>query len=137
MKHVVNFSGGLCSFWAAMRVKERFGIKDLILLFADVLIESLDLYAFNRKAAEIIGVPITRLCVGLTPWELFRKEGLIGNARFPICSVRLKREPLDLWHRQNCIEMDTTIYLGTPSHRGGRAIPETRLGWVRVRWGSQ
>lgn len=112
MKHVVNFSGGLCSFWAAYRVAHKFGTENLTLLFADVLIESPDLYEFNAKASEIIGVPITRVCVGLTPWQLFRKEGMIANARYPICSVRLKREPLDLWHRQNCLEMDTTIYLG-------------------------
>lgn len=112
MKHVVNFSGGLCSFWAAHRVAQKFGTDNLTLLFADVLIESPDLYEFNAKASEIIGVPITRICVGLTPWQLFRKEGMIANARYPICSVRLKREPLDLWHRQNCVELDTTIYLG-------------------------
>ena len=112
MKRVVNFSGGLCSFWAAHRVAQKFGTEDLVLLFADTLIESPDLYRFNVKASEIIGVPITRICVGLTPWELFRKEGMIANAKYPICSVKLKREPLDLWRRQHCIEMDTVIYVG-------------------------
>jgi hypothetical protein len=99
--HIVDFSGGLCSFWAAMRVKERHGKENMALLFADTLIEDGDLYEFNEQAAAIIGVPITRVSVGLTPWELFRKEGLIGNNRFPICSVRLKREPLNAWHAAN------------------------------------
>lgn len=99
--HVVNFSGGLCSFWAAHRVKQRYGSENLVLLFADTLIEDPDLYEFNEQAAEILGVPITRLCVGLTPWQLFRQQGLIGNSRFPICSVYLKREPLDDWHDRN------------------------------------
>ena len=37
--HVINFSGGLCSFWAAHRVKERYGPENMVLLFADTLIE--------------------------------------------------------------------------------------------------
>jgi len=96
--HVVNFSGGLCSFWAAMRVKERYGTENLVLLFADTLIEDPDLYEFNERAAELIGVPITRLCDGRTPWELFVERGMIGNSLHPICSIFLKREPLDEWH---------------------------------------
>lgn len=100
--HVVNFSGGLCSFWAAMRVKERHGSKDLVLLFADTLIEDSELYEFNERASAILECPITRLCDGRTPWQLFREEGLIGNSRFPICSVILKREPLDDWAETNC-----------------------------------
>lgn len=120
MKHVVNFSGGLCSFWAAHRVAQQHGPKDVTLLFADTLVESEELYLFNRKCSALLGVPITRLCYGLTPWQLFRKEGLIGNSRFPICSVRLKRELLDQWHREFCLEMDTVLYLGfdwTEGHR--------------------
>lgn len=112
MKHIVNLSGGACSFWAAHRVIEKFGRQDTILLFADTLIEDEDLYSFNLWSEKQLGIPITRICEGRTPWQLFRDEGLIGNARFPICSVRLKREPLDLWHRQNALEMDSVLYLG-------------------------
>jgi len=102
--HVVNFSGGLCSFWAAVRVAEKYGTSDLTLLFADTLIEDEELYEFNQQASEFLGVPITRISIGLTPWELFRQHGLIGNSRFPICSVYLKREPLDAWHLANCLD---------------------------------
>lgn len=120
MKHIVNFSGGLCSFWAAHRVVQRFGAKDVVLLFADTLIEDEELYIFNGKASEVLGVPITRISAELTPWQLFRQHGMIGNARFPICSVYLKREPLDEWRRKNCLEMDSIIYVGfdwTEQHR--------------------
>lgn len=129
MKHIVNFSGGDCSFWAAHRVIQKFGPKDVVLLFADTLIEHPSLYEFNERSAELLGVPITRVCYGLTPWQLFRKEGLIANNRFPICSVRPKREPLNEWMQAN-FELDknqnnfmfehATIYLGfdwTEMHR--------------------
>jgi hypothetical protein len=99
--HVINFSGGLCSFWAAHRVKEQYGSKNMVLLFADTLIEDPDLYEFNRQASSLLGVPITRVSINVTPWELFRERGLIGNSLYPICSVYLKREPLDEWKRQN------------------------------------
>jgi hypothetical protein len=112
VKHVINFSGGLCSFWAAKRVVDRYGTTDVTLIFADTLIEDEELYLFNQAASVFLGLPITRLSREVTPWQLFRSEGLIGNARFPICSIRLKRELLDQWHRQNCLEMDSIIYVG-------------------------
>ncbi len=97
MKHIVNFSGGLCSFWAAHRVVQKHGVLNVVLLFADTLYEAPDLYEFNERASELLGVPITRVSLELTPWELFRQQGLIGNDRFPVCSVKLKREVMNEW----------------------------------------
>jgi hypothetical protein len=105
MKHIVNFSGGLCSFWAAWRVVRNVGPLNTVLLFADTLVESPNLYAFNLQCSELLGVPITRVSRELTPWQLFRQQRMIGNNRFPICSVMLKREPLDEWMLGN-FEMD-------------------------------
>lgn len=42
MKHVVQFSGGTCSWAAAKRVAAEFGTDNLILLFADTLYEDAD-----------------------------------------------------------------------------------------------
>jgi hypothetical protein len=103
MKHITNFSGGLCSFWAAWRVRERFGTENMVLLFADTLVEDGDLYLFNEAASRLLGVPITRVSSEKTPWELFREQGMIGNSLFPICSIHLKREPLDEWRAANCL----------------------------------
>lgn len=101
LKHVVNLSGGACSFWAAHRVVEKYGTADVVLLFADTLIEDPDLYELNARTAEYFGIPITRVSREIKPWDLFRSEGLIANNRAPICSIMLKREPLDEWFRQN------------------------------------
>lgn len=145
MRHVVNFSGGLCSFWAAHRVVSKYGSENTTLLFADTLIEDPDLYTFNEQAAAILGVPITRICDGRTPWQLFREQGLIGNSRFPICSVFLKRELLDAWRIRNLIPVsgetqqnffgDTrepcTIYVGFDWSEGNRVADLRRelAGW--------
>lgn len=118
MKHVVNLSGGACSFWAADRVANKFGTADLTLLFADVLIEDPQLYKLNEWTAEYFGVPITRVSREITPWDLFRLEGMIGNDRAPICSIRLKREVLEAWQLKHCTPRDSlfgepdTIYVG-------------------------
>jgi len=120
VKHVVNFSGGLCSFWAAHRVVAEHGAKDTVLLFADTLIEDEELYTFNEQAARLLGVPITRIADGRTPWQLFREKGIIGNARFPICSIYLKREPLDRWRRENCMELSSVLYMGFDWTEGKR-----------------
>jgi 3'-phosphoadenosine 5'-phosphosulfate sulfotransferase (PAPS reductase)/FAD synthetase len=125
----VNFSGGDCSFWAASRVIEKEGKDNVVLLFADTLEESDDLYAFNRKAEELLGVRITRISREISIWDLFRKQGMIGNNRFPICSVYLKRELLDAWmlerfemavDQSNWFKQNATLYIGfdwTEPHR--------------------
>jgi hypothetical protein len=120
LSNIVNLSGGVCSFWAAHRVVQVHGKENVTLLFADVMMEDEDLYRFNNEASECLGVPITRISLGMTPWELFAKQGMIGNSRSPICSVMLKREPLDEWHRANTLELTTTLHIGidwTEAHR--------------------
>jgi len=118
--HVVNASGGVCSFWASERVIKKQGRKGVVLLFADVLTEDDDLYRFLRQGAEYLGVKITRISKEMTLWQLFAQQGMIGNSRSPLCSVRLKREPLDEWHRAHTLEMFATLYIGidwTEEHR--------------------
>lgn len=101
MKYLSNFSGGACSFWALNREVERHGKENVVPVFADTLIETQDLYDFNCRVEDHFQIEIVRICVGLTPWQLFRKEGLIGNDRLPICSTKLKREPLNAWMQLN------------------------------------
>ena len=42
--HVVQYSGGIGGWAAAQRVATTHGTHDLVLLFADVLVEDPDLY---------------------------------------------------------------------------------------------
>jgi hypothetical protein len=99
-----------------------------ILLFADTLEESDSLYAFNRKAEELLGVKVTRISREITIWDLFRQQGMIGNNKYPICSVHLKRELLDEWLQErfelsgqsNFLKSNASLYLGfdwTEPHR--------------------
>lgn len=129
MKHVVNFSGGLCSFWAAHRVVQKYGPANVVLLFADVLIEDPDLYAFNLWAARTLDVPITRVADGRTPWQLFRDEGMIGNNRQPICSGLLKRKLLDAWHEAHFLNIAEEGQEQIPFLHDGREPATIYLGF--------
>lgn len=130
-KHVVSFSGGVCSFWAAVRVVERYGKDSVTLLFADTLIEDEDLYRFNADAARHLGVPITRIADGRTPWQVFHDERMLGNSRVDPCSKLLKRELLGEWMRANCVEMAATLYLGLDWTEGHRlsGVRAAKPGW--------
>lgn len=55
MKHIVFYSGGICSRATAKRVAERYGTKDLILFFTDTMIEDEDLYRFLDETSKEIG----------------------------------------------------------------------------------
>jgi hypothetical protein len=51
----VQFSGGIGSFAAALRVAATHGTDDLVLLTADTQVEDPDLWRFAAQAAEYIG----------------------------------------------------------------------------------
>jgi hypothetical protein len=130
VKHVVMFSGGIGSWAAAKRVAAEHGTAELTLLFTDTLIEDEDLYRFLDDASENIGVSVTRIAEGRTPWQVFRDERFLGNSRIDPCSRILKREMADRWLKTNCDPLDTTVYVGidwTEAHRFTR-LAERRAG---------
>lgn len=112
VKRIVNFSGGIGSWCAAKRVVEKFGKTDVTLLYADTMMEDEDTYRFLREAAENIGLPLTRIADGRTPWEVFFDEKFLGNSRVDPCSKILKRKLLDAWISSNSSPENTVIYLG-------------------------
>ncbi len=118
IQHVVQYSGGICSFFAAKRVIDKFGKDDVVLLFADTLIEDEDLYRFLDETANFLEVPVTKIADGRTPWEVFKDKRFIGNTRVDPCSLVLKRELLDAWCERHA--PGATRYFGldwTEEHR--------------------
>jgi hypothetical protein len=112
MKFVMSFSGGMCSYFAARQLIDRHGTKDVTLLFADTLIEHHDLYRFLIDASADLGVPITRIADGRTPWGVFWDHHSMGNTRMDMCSEELKRDLLDRWCNENCDRRDTVRCVG-------------------------
>lgn len=119
-RHCVMFSGGAGSWAAAKRVIAEHGPKRVILLFADTLIEDADLYRFLKDAEDNLGVKVTRIADGRTPWQVFEHERFIGNSRVDPCSRILKRELLDRWRNKNLDPTNSVIYVGLGGYEPDR-----------------
>lgn len=121
IKHLVSFSGGVCSWAAAKRVVERHGSENTVLLFADTKMEDEDLYRFLNEAAANVGAPLVKIADGRTPWEVMYDERIIGGGMTGAdpCSKHLKRRLMDRWFKANCTP-ETTTHIGldwTEAHR--------------------
>lgn len=88
MKYIISCSGGVGSAVSAILAWEN--NLDFEMVFADTLIEDEDLYRFNRDIEKLIGKPMTILCDGRTPWDVFIDRKFIGNSRLAHCSQELK-----------------------------------------------
>lgn len=134
MRHVVMFSGGVGSWAAAKRVAEEHGTDNLTLLFTDTRMEDEDLYRFIREAAANVGVSLTAVTEGRTPWEVFFDKRFLGNSRVDPCSEMLKRKPADAWLKAHCNPAETVCYVGidwTEVHRFDRLVArKAEQGWV-------
>ncbi len=129
MKRVVSFSGGTGSWATARRVADKHGTDDLVLLFADTLVEDEDLYRFLPEAAADIGVAVTRVCDGRTPHQVDVDRRWLSNAKVAQCSLELKIKPCRAWLVEHCSPEDTVLYVGidwSEMHR----IPEITRLWA-------
>jgi hypothetical protein len=112
MQAIVMYSGGIGSWAAGMRAVERYGVDHTTLLFCDTKMEDEDLYRFLHEGAEVIGVPVTTVADGRTPWEVFKSERFLGNTRVDKCSKSLKRLMRDRWLRTHYAPNECICLLG-------------------------
>ena len=104
---VIQYSGGIGSWATAVRVRERYGLGPLELLFADTFIEDEDLYRFLiESAADIFELPrpddLVQRALALPPMDApeDRKVALLGLAmdtREAIPGLRWVAEGRDPW----------------------------------------
>jgi 3'-phosphoadenosine 5'-phosphosulfate sulfotransferase (PAPS reductase)/FAD synthetase len=126
---VVQFSGGIGSWAAAQRVAAEHGTDNLVLLFADTLIEDPDLYRFLCEAASQIGVLVTRVADGRTPFEVFWQQRFLGNSRIAPCSEFLKQRPSRRWLEAHTDPADTVLHVGIDWSEQRRP-PAIERGWA-------
>ncbi|GAA2470923.1 hypothetical protein [Winogradskya humida] len=110
--HVVQFSGGIGSWAAAMRVAEEHGTDNLILLAADTKAEDPDLWRFVADAGAHFGVEPVIVADGRTPWQVFADQRFVGNSRIAPCSVHLKQKPCRRWLTEHADPDRTVLYVG-------------------------
>ena len=138
MTHVVSLSGGVTSWMAGRLVVDRIVQPgdEIVLLFADTLIESPDVYRFLEAGAEDIGHPVTRIADGRTPWQVFHDERMLGNNARALCSRVLKRTLIDRWRKKHCDQETSRHYIGldwTEINRfEGHRDALARTGWTAI-----
>ena len=74
--------------------------------------EDEDLYRFLHEGAAVIGIPVTTISDGRTPWDVFRDERYLGNHRIDPCSKILKRALADKWIRERYSPQECTRLVG-------------------------
>lgn len=120
MKLVVQFSGGIGSWMTARRIAQECGTEDMILLFADTLVEDEDLYRFNADVERDLGIPLTAVADGRTPQQVGIDRRHLGNTRVANCSHLLKQKVCRDWLEANCDPAETMLFVGidwTETHR--------------------
>ncbi|MFI9841591.1 hypothetical protein ACIHFD_31465 [Nonomuraea sp. NPDC051941] len=122
-------SGGIGSFGAAKHVADQHGTDNMVLLFADTLVEDEDLYRFLGDATAHLGVELVTVRDGRTPFQVFFDEHFLGNSRLAPCTKRLKQIPCRKWLEANCDLGDTVVYVGI-DHAEQRRIPGVVKGWA-------
>ena len=121
------FSGGAGSWAAAKLVEQEHADPgdEIVLLFADTLMEDDDLYRFIKEAAwNVNGASLVTVTDGRDPWQVFKDKRFIGNTRIDPCSYYLKRKLMREWLEANCDPADTRCYIGidwTEAHRYEKA----------------
>ena len=102
MLYIVNVSGGLTSHEALRRTVAKHGAASTRAVFADTTIEDPDLYRFLDDIERVIGISITRLADGRTPFDVWHDERMIklklaNGVEVVSCSKVLKRQLIDKW----------------------------------------
>ena len=124
-EQVVCFSGGIASWAAARRLRERLGAgAPLTLLFNDTLMEDPDLYRFLGEAAADVEGDLVRTADGRDPWQVFHDERFLGNTRVDPCSKILKRQLTRSWLLERYDPATTDVSVGftwDEQHRFDRA----------------
>jgi hypothetical protein len=129
-QHVIQFSGGLGSFGAALKVAEKHGTENMTLLIADTKAEDEDLWRFADDVSRLLGVPLTVVADGRNPWELFRDKRFLGNDRLAPCTKHLKQVPCRKWMQANAPPADSIVYIGIEKTSRDRArIPAIARNW--------
>ncbi|MBW2084466.1 MAG: hypothetical protein JRI54_00320 [Deltaproteobacteria bacterium] len=111
MKHIVQFSGGVGSAYAAYLVIKKYSKQDVILLYHDVPEgQHPDTYTFLDDLSNFLDVPITEVSDGRTLWEVIKAHNCLPSSRIPFCNEDFKLKPAAKFYKQ--LNEEYQLYVG-------------------------
>lgn len=99
MKHVVLFSGGLSSAYAAYLISQKEDKKDIVLLHTPTYSENHDADIFRHQVARFLNLPITEWGDGRNLWELIEENSCLPSHFIPFCTRIMKQEMKEAYYR--------------------------------------
>lgn len=121
IQHVVSIGGGLASTWKLPEwVIEHHGRENAHFIMARLPNEDPDVWRLCDAVEQQLGITITYIGDGRTPWDVFFKERMMGSHRIDPCSRVLKRQTIDRWIKERFDPATTIRYIGfthEESHR--------------------
>jgi hypothetical protein len=134
MQHVVSIGGGLTStVFLPERVIAQHGAANVTLVMARLPNEDPDVWRLCDAVEARLGVPITYIGRGLTPWDVFYQQGMMGSSRVDLCSRMLKREVLLAYMQAHHDPATTVLHVGITANEIERMIA-VRANWGRNGW---
>lgn len=123
MINIISYSGGVGSAITAELVSKHYPNDEMVLLFADTLMEDEDLYRFNTDIEALLGLTITTISAGETPWQVFERVKYQGNTRIDPCSRVLKRDLIRDYLADNYTPDSCQVWIGIDCSEEHRLKP--------------
>jgi len=134
MKHIVLFSGGHSSALVALRVVEKYGKDNVVLLNHDIIdtVEDSDIKRFKKEISEYLGIKITYANMEnwnkLDQFDVCIKAKAFKTINAPaICTSRMKTQPFMKWLEENYPSKDCICYYGFDFNEVNRIVRRTYI----------
>lgn len=134
LKHIVLFSGGHSSAIVAIKVVERFGKENCILLNhnINISVEDEDIKRFKEEVSEYLGMEITYS--NMEYWDSKDQFDVCVEAKAfktkdapAICTSRMKTEPFLNYLKNSFPEKNCVLYYGFDANEINRIVRRTYI----------
>ncbi len=134
MKHIILFSGGHSSAIVALKVAEKYGVENCILLNHDIIdtVEDKDIKRFKREISNYLGMEIQY--ANMKGWDKkdqfdvsIEAKAFKAPAIPAICTNRMKTAPFMKWLEKEYPNKDCICYYGFDAGEINRIVRRTYI----------
>lgn len=134
MKYVVSVGGGLSSTMVLPRIaRAKYGAANCVYVMAALPNEDPDVWLLVQAVERDLRIKIEHIGLGLTPWDVFHGERMMGSSRVDPCSRILKREVLLKYMTDHYAPSEATLCVGITYREIDRMVA-VEANWRRKGW---